>query len=52
MALDQTVASADSTPLTIRKIGISDLRDVLAKGYDDFTAMHWLARLRLSDSMS
>jgi uncharacterized membrane protein len=39
MALDQTVASADSTPLTIRKIGISDLRDVLAKGYDDFTAM-------------
>ena len=39
MAVDQPVVTADSNSLMIRKIGVSDLWDALAKGYDDFTAM-------------
>jgi uncharacterized membrane protein len=36
---DPAIVSGDSASLEIRKIGFSDLRDALAKGYDDFTAM-------------
>ena len=39
MANDQTLADSDSASLTVRKIGVSDLRDALIKGYADFTAM-------------
>lgn len=39
MAGQRTVASDESGSLTIGKIRLADLREVLAKGYDDFTAM-------------
>ncbi len=39
MANDQMIADSDSASLTIGKIGVSDLKDALIKGYADFTAM-------------
>src|SRR5580700_10594886 len=39
MANDQMIADSDSASLTIGKIGVSDLKDALIKGYDDFTVM-------------
>ena len=39
MAVDQPVVRADADSLTIRKIGLADLRDALVQGYADFTAM-------------
>ncbi|HEY2444484.1 MAG TPA: DUF2189 domain-containing protein [Rhizomicrobium sp.] len=39
MASDQSIVHAEAESLTIRKIGVSDLRDALVSGYADFTAM-------------
>jgi uncharacterized membrane protein len=42
MAIEKTAAATDANidhPIEVRTIGAADLRDALAKGFDDFKAM-------------